>query len=514
MPDKLVSINPATLEENGSFETATEQDVKNAVLEAREAQKEWAALSVDRRGKILIKLKEHILDSVDRIADVITRDNGKTLLEAVNAEVYPVLDMLTFCGREAEGHLQPEHLKNPIFAAARIESRNIFQPMGVVGIISPWNFPFAIPMTQIAAALITGNGVVLKPAEITPMVGNLIEQIINESKIPKGLVKVAQGEGAVVGDALVSAKPDRLIFTGSVRVGKLLMKRAADELIPITLELGGKDPFIVLEDADIERASSAAVWGAFINAGQVCASVERVYVHERVADRFIEKVIAKAGKLRVGNGLFHDVDMGPLTSERQRDLAESHVADAREKGATIATGGKRPEGLNGWFYEPTVITGADHGMLCMTEETFGPTLPIMIVADAEEALRFANDSRYGLTASVWTANVERGEKLCEKIKGGVTVVNDCLLTYGFAQCPWGGVGDSGFGRTHSVHGLHELTSVKNITVARSILRDDLWWHPYSERKYKGMKAMLKTVFCEGVACKAEGIIEILRSLKK
>ena len=509
----ILSENPATLEVNAEIPATPPQDVAGIMENARIAQEEWAAIGPNDRARRLIHVKEHMLDRLDDVARTITLDNGKTLLEALNSEVYPVLDMFNFAAREAPSLLKDEPLKNQVFSIARLESRNVFEPLGVIGIVSPWNFPFAIPMTQIISALVAGNAVVLKPAELTPLVGEMIGRLFSDSNFPDGLVNVVQGSGSEVGEALMAAHPDKMVFTGSVRVGRHLMKRAAElePMIPITLELGGKDPFIVLDDADIERASSGAVWGAFINAGQVCASVERVYVHTKVADEFIQKVVEKTKKLRIGNGLEHGVDVGPMISENQLSLVEKHVRAAVEKGAEIAAGGRRVRSFSGHFYEPTVLLNVDHGMECMTEETFGPTLPVQIVSDAEEAVELANDSVFGLTGSVWSRDTAKADRIARRIRTGVAVVNNCLLTYGFAQCPWGGVKDSGIGRTHSAHGLYEFTSIKNLTVNKPVLKEDLWWYPYSENKYKAMKSAMKTMFCEGLVCKREGILDVFRN---
>jgi len=509
----IKSENPATLEINAEIPATPPGEVEGIMDRAREVQREWAAISTSERAKRLIRVKEQVLDRVDEVARTITIDNGKTLLEALNSEIYPVLDMFNFATREAPNELSDEHVQNQVFPITRVESRNVFEPLGVIGIISPWNFPFAIPTTQIIAALVAGNAVVLKPAELTPLVGQMIGRLFHNSSIPEGLVSVIQGPGSEVGEAMVAARPDRIVFTGSVGVGRHLMKRSAElePMVPITLELGGKDPFIVLEDADVERASSAAVWGAFINAGQVCASVERVYVHEKIADAFTEKVVEKTEKLRVGNGLEHSIDMGPLISGSQLEIVEKHIADAVDRGAEVAVGGKRIGDLPGHFIEPAVLTGVDGGMLCMSEETFGPTLPIQAVSGEDEAIELANDSKFGLTASVWSKDLKRASGLARRIETGTAVVNDCLFTYGFAQCPWGGVKDSGIGRTHSVHGLLEFTNIKNLTVSKSVLKEDLWWYPYSETKYEGMKSAMKTMFCEGVVCKGEGIVDMLRS---
>jgi succinate-semialdehyde dehydrogenase/glutarate-semialdehyde dehydrogenase len=509
----IQSINPATLEVNAEIQSTAPGDVADIFANARQAQKKWAGFSIKKRLDHLMAGKEYLLKNTDDIARIITLDNGKTLLESLAAEIYPVLDMYRFIATDGRRALREEKLSNPIFPIARIESGNVFEPLGVIGIISPWNYPFAIPMTQILAALLAGNAVVLKPSNLTAYVGDAINKLFQESGMPQGVVNVLQGSGSVLGNAMMDARPDKVVFTGSVPVGRQLMARAAEQLIPITLELGGKDPFIVLPDADIERAASAAVWGAFVNAGQTCASVERVYVHQSVAQRFISKVVEKTQALRVGDGLQFTTDMGPLISEDRITLVEKHMADARAKGAEIPTGGERILTFGGYFYKPTVLLNVNHDMECMREETFGPTLPIMEYTDLDEAIRLANDSDYGLTASVWSKDTAKAKKIGRRINTGVVTINNCLITYGFAQAPWGGIKDSGIGRTHSVHGLYEYTSIKNITTHKSMLTHDLWWHPYSEPKFNGLKAALNALFCDGAACKAGGVVKLLKSFK-
>ena len=509
----IQSINPATLEVNAEIQSTAPGDIPGIFEQARAAQRKWAALSIRKRLDCLMAGKEFLLANTDEYARIITLDNGKTLLESLAAEIYPVLDMYRFIATDGARALRGAKLNTPIFPIARIESGNVFEPVGVAGIISPWNYPFAIPMTQILAALLAGNAVALKPSNLTAWVGDAIGRLFRESGLPDGLLQILQGSGSALGNAMMDARPDKVVFTGSVPVGKQLMARAAENLIPITLELGGKDPFIVLPDADIDRAASAAVWGAFVNAGQTCASVERVYVHNSVAQRFINKVVEKTKALRVGNGLEHTTDMGPLISEDRITLVEKHVADARAKGAEIATGGDRILTFGGYFYQPTVILNANHSMECMREETFGPTLPIMEFSGIDEAVELANDSDYGLTASVWTKDAARAKKIARRIHTGVVTINNCLITYGFAQAPWGGVKDSGIGRTHSVHGLLEYTSIKNITAHRSMLTHDIWWHPYSEAKYSGLKAAFNALFCEGMSCKAGGVLSLLKNFK-
>jgi acyl-CoA reductase-like NAD-dependent aldehyde dehydrogenase len=511
--DTIQSVNPATLEINADIEVTRPDELPEIVAAAREAQKKWAALDYNKRIQYLAEVNKYVVEYVEEIARTIALDNGKPKFEAINTEVYPVLDMLHFCAVDAGKALANEKLHNSIFPVARIESENVFDPLGVVGIISPWNFPFAIPMTQITAALTAGNAVIFKPSEFTPLVGDLIERIFEYAKLPKGVLTVIQGLGTDLGDPLLDTGLNKVIFTGSVPVGKHLMAKAAETLTPITLELGGKDPFIVLHDADLERASSAAVWGAFVNAGQVCASVERVYVDARVLERFTELVVMKTKKLRVGNGQHPDIDMGPMINERRLATVEAHVADAKAKGAEILTGGGRIESLPGWFYAPTVIAGANHTMDCMTEETFGPMLPIMAFSGDDEAVALANDSKYGLLSSVWSRDYNHARSVADRIEAGTVIINDCLITYGFAQCPWGGVKNSGIGRTHSVQGLLEFVNTKNITTSKGLLNEDIWWYPYSENKYSGMKAGLKSLYCAGLVCKADGIMNVLKSFK-
>ncbi|MEW5947108.1 MAG: aldehyde dehydrogenase family protein [bacterium] len=509
----ITSINPATLEVNAEIPATPPQDIKGIVEAARDAQARWAAMSIGKRVERLRRARDFLIAHMDDAARVITADNGKSLVESANSEIYPVLDMFRFCERDAPAALAAEKVRNPVFPLARIESVNVFEPAGVVGIISPWNFPFAIPMTQMLMALTAGNAVVFKPASLTAWVGDWIRRMFERAGMPEGVVNVVQGAGGEIGDALLESGLNRIAFTGSVPVGMSLMAKAARTLTPITLELGGKDPFIVLEDADVERASSAAVWGSFVNAGQACASVERVYVDRRAADVFIAAAAAKTKRLRVGNGMDPDTDMGPLISADRLETVESHVADAVSRGARVIAGGGRIASLPGYFFEPTVLTGVDHSMLCMTEETFGPTLPIMTFSGVEEAVALANDSKYGLTASVWSGNVSRAKQIAGRINTGTVVVNDCLLTYGFAQCPWGGVKQSGIGRTHSVHGLYEFTNIKNLTTSRALLRQDPWWYPYSGAKYRAAKSAMKALFGDGVLSRGGALVDAFKAFR-
>ncbi len=487
--ETIPAINPATREVIREIPVIQPSDVAGIVAHAREAQIKWQAIGIRGRLTYFKKIHNYLIKNADEIARIVTLDNGKPLAESLNAEVMPVLDMLTFCAAEAPRILRDEPISSPLLKLSRTKARNIFEPLGVVAIIAPWNFPFAISTTQILMALVTGNTVVYKPAALASYIGEAIDNIFREAGFPEGVFTTLQGRGRLIGDAIMESGVNRVAFTGSVPVGKGLMKKASETLTPITLELGGKDPILILDDADLDRASSGAVWGAFVNAGQFCGSVERVYVHKAAAPKFIDLVVEKTKKLRVGNGLDYDIDMGPLIDQGQIDIVEEHINDALAKGAKIAAGGKRIESLPGFFFEPTVLLDTDHSMLCMTEETFGPTMPITVVDDVEEAIRLANDSKYALTAGVWSANIRKADSICKRLVAGTTFINDHGFSYGISQCPWGGPKESGIGRTHGAHGLLEFTNMKNIVSTRPLLTENPWWHPYSKSRYDNLKKL-------------------------
>ncbi len=475
---ELVSYDPATGEEVGRAPLTMPEEVAHAVIHAREAQAEWANLSFRERAKVVMKAREIILKELEQIALLISRETGKPVAEAVAMELTPTLDLIQYFARRTESLLMPERIPLGQYGLMGRLSYTMYKPLGVVGIISPWNFPWATPLDEVVMALMAGNAVVLKPSELTPLTGLKIKEVFARAGLADGLLEVVTGNGSV-GAALVGAGVDKIMFTGSVATGKRVAEAAARYLIPVVLELGGKDPMIVLEDADIRNAARAAVWGAFANSGQACASVERCYVHESIAPQFIEEVVAETKRLHQGIGVSRDVDIGSMTSEDQLEKVESHVRGAKIKGATVLIGGQRRRDLKGPFFEPTVLTNVNHEMDVMSEETFGPVLPIMTFQTDDEAVSLANDSHYGLTASVWTRHIARGERLAESIEAGTVMVNEVLYTHGIAQTPWGGVKESGFGRTHGSAGLFELVSPRHIHVNRWPLIPDLWWFNYT-----------------------------------
>ncbi|HLM54847.1 MAG TPA: aldehyde dehydrogenase family protein [Pyrinomonadaceae bacterium] len=477
---EVVSYDPSTGEEVGRAPLGTAEDVARALARARAAQKGWAALSFGERARVIMKARALVLEEMDDIARLISRETGKPEAEALAMELVPTLDLMQFFARKAERMLKPEKIDIGLYRFLGRSSVIEYRPLGVVGIISPWNFPWATPLDEVVMALVAGNAVVLKPSELTPLVALKIADVFARAGLAEGVLEVVTGDGST-GAALVEAAPDKVMFTGSVGTGRRVAEAAARRLIPVVLELGGKDPMIVFEDADLEAASSAALWGAFANSGQACASVERCYVHESVAEEFTSRVVSKVRGLRQ-SAPCEGGDIGAMSSERQLRTVEEHVGDAVSRGAKVLAGGGRPAFAGdgrGFFHEPTVLAGVDHTMTVMREETFGPVLPIMTFKTEEEAVRLANDSEFGLTASVWTRDLRRGRRVASAIEAGTVMVNEVLYTHGIAQTPWGGVKQSGMGRTHGRLGLLELVAPYHVHVNRLARVPDPWWFTYT-----------------------------------
>jgi succinate-semialdehyde dehydrogenase/glutarate-semialdehyde dehydrogenase len=492
---EIVSINPATLEELGRFHIESPAEVTAAVARARAAQPQWASLSYRNRARYILKVRHALYERQNEIINIISDETGKPAFEALSSEVLPIADLMSHYAAKSEKILRDERFNLAVFRNKR--SMIAYEPLGVVGIISPWNFPFSIPTGEVVMALMAGNTVVLKPSEFTPLVADATKRLFATAGFPEGVLEVIQGNGAT-GAALVDSQIDKVFFTGSVRTGKKIAEAAAKRLLPVVLELGGKDPMIVCEDAPFERTTRGAVWGAFMNCGQVCASVERLYVVETIAERFIAAVVDEVNKLRIGAPSGCSTDIGPLSNTNQLKIVEEHVVDAVSKGARILTGGRKREDLGGYFFEPTVLVDVNNSMKVMSEETFGPVLPIMVVKDEEEAIREANNSKYGLLASVWTRDNERGRRMARRIEAGTVVINDALYTHGAAQTPWFGVKESGSGVTHGKAGLLEFVRMKHVNWDLLPMRSNWWWFPYTEKWYERFKTLMKVLYKWGL----------------
>jgi succinate-semialdehyde dehydrogenase/glutarate-semialdehyde dehydrogenase len=486
---RLRLANPATLEPLGELEIESAEQVHAAVERARKAQVEWAACGFRERGHYLERASRLLAARADEVAARIAAETGKPRAELIATEILTGCDSLQFYAKRARHILADRTV--PLHLLKTKKLRISHKPVGVVGIITPWNFPFILALNPTAQALIAGNAVVLKPSEVAPDSGRLVAELWAAAGLPAGVFNLVLGDGDT-GAALLEAGVDKISFTGSVATGRRVAEACGRQLVPCTLELGGKDPMIVCEDADLERAARGAVYGAFCNAGQVCTSTERVYVVDRVADEFTRRVLAHTSELR--QGAEGDFDVGPMIRAEQLAVVEDHIRDATAKGARVLAGGRRNPGYAGLFFEPTVLDDVTHDMKIMREETFGPVLPIMRVRDADEALAYANDSPYGLNANVWTRNRRRGVELAKAIESGCAVVNDCMITYGVPEAPFGGIKHSGIGRVNGEQGLLAMCHTQSIVIDRAGLRTEPFWFPHSARKAGWMKRALRLIW--------------------
>jgi acyl-CoA reductase-like NAD-dependent aldehyde dehydrogenase len=477
---ELISRDPSTGEENGRVPLLDADEVAAAVNRARAAQPAWAKLSYRERARFILRAREIVLAQLEEIAKLISRETGKPASEAISMEIVPTLDLMHYFAKHTAQLLDRRRIDIGQYNLMARSSYIVYKPLGVVGIISPWNFPWATPLDEVVMALMAGNAVVVKPSELTPLTALKIASVFKQAQLPDGLLEVITGDGST-GAALVEAGVNKIMFTGSVNTGKRVAEAAAKHLTPVVLELGGKDPMIVLEDADLENAARAAIWGAFCNSGQACASIERCYVQESVAEKFIDLVVKETRLLKQDKASTDAIDVGAMTNERQLKIVEDHVGDAIARGAKVRTGGHRLNDSSGWFHQPTIMTGVDHTMKLMREETFGPVLPIMTFKTDDEAIRLANDSIYGLTASVFTRDTGRGRRIAEQIDAGTVMINEVVYTHAVAQTPWGGVKQSGYGRTHGRLGLLELVSAQHIHVNGMPRIADVWWFPYTRQ---------------------------------
>jgi acyl-CoA reductase-like NAD-dependent aldehyde dehydrogenase len=487
--DPLESYSPIDGERVGAVPVTPPEDVQAIVDDVAEVQPFWARLPLVDRARYMRRTAQVIIDNLDDLAELLTREQGKPRNESLSMELIPTVDSLRWIAEGGQRILANEKVSQPLFMRQK-SAHFAYEPLGVVGVIAPWNYPWSIPFGEVAIALMAGNGVVLKPSELTPLTGDRIRWVFERAGLPEGIVRVAQGPGEV-GNALVGSSASKIFFTGSVETGRLVGTACGERMKGCVLELGGKDPMIVCADANLPNAISGCLWGGFANAGQTCSGIERVYVVRDVAERFTEGVVQGAQALSVGDPMQWTTEIGPMVSHEQYEIVKELVDDAVAHGAVMRCGG--PVDGSPDYYAPTVLTGVTHEMRIMREEIFGPVVPIVTVESEEEAIALANDSDFGLGASVWTLDRGRGERIASRIRSGMVWVNDHMYSHGACSCSWGGVKESGLGRSHSKFGFYECVNVKLVAWEPSRARD-FWWHPYDESLGKGLRAAAQLLY--------------------
>ncbi|MBK8939978.1 MAG: aldehyde dehydrogenase family protein [Polyangiaceae bacterium] len=484
--------------------TDAERDVDEAVRRARDAQPSWAVQPVRDRAAALRPLAARILARADEIAELLRDECGKPLEEGLLAEVLPNADLVGYWVDSVEELLAEAVMPLDPLAYPSKSATVYREPRGVLALITPWNYPVAIPLRTLVPAVLAGNAVVFKPSEHALRAGALVAKLF-DGLVPEGVVTLLQG-GRAEGERLVRAEIDAVVFTGSVAAGKKIGAACAARLIPCSMELGGKDAAVVLADAPIERTARGLVWGAFTNAGQNCASIERAYVVKKVAEPLLEEIKKVIAELQPSR------DHAAITTDAQAEIVRAQVSAALEAGAQVIAGSAPPE--EGRSFEPLVLVIEDEACALMTEETFGPVLPIVIVEDESEALRRANDSRFGLTASLWTKDFSRAEELARKLTAGVVTVNNHGFTAAIPSLPWSGVKDSGSGVTNGPHALSAFVRPKLVLIDRNRQPRELWWYPYTPALRAVAQAMVKLRGGSGLLGRLVGFFQLLGALPK
>ncbi len=510
----IESVNPANKEILGEFPVMDENQVKESVENAWKAFEDWQLLDYGKRARYILKLRRVIANQAEELAELISKEVGKPISEAYASELNGTLDTCVWLADNAERILKDQmiSLNSPILSTK--QSVIAFEPLGVIGIISPWNFPFSIPMMTILMSVMVGNTVVLKPSEKSTLVGIKIGDLFKEAGFPEGVVSVVTGD-RVTGKHLSESRLSKLIFTGSVDGGRKVMQQAAEGITPVTLELGGKDAAVVLPSAPSKWTARGIAWGAFTNAGQACASIERLYILKgKNSDKFLEELVDFTKKLKVGPATDPTVDIGPVIDQEQLDRIRSQVDEAVEAGAEVLTGGGVPEEHGGFFFEPTILKGVNNSMRIMREETFGPVLPVMIVDTEDEVVDLVNDSDFGLTASIWGKKLKRAEDIARDLEVGTVYINDCLFSHASPQLPWGGIKQSGFGRSHSHFGLMDLVNIKHINIDAAGGSSRIWWYPYGPSRIKMMSGGLHAFHGKFPFGKLAGLYNFVSNLAK
>lgn len=487
----LKLASPVTLEPIGEFECATAADVAEALEAARAAQPAWAALSFGERARYMDRARKVLIERQEEIIETVLAESGKARTEAINMDIFAGCDSLCYYAKNAERFLRPQS-KRPHGMMRFLKKVTVFyQPLGVVGVITPWNGPFILTLNASVQALMAGNTVVAKPSEVTPFGGAKVRDLFDAAGLPDGVFNLVEGDGET-GSALVEAGVDKVHFTGSVRTGRKIAEACGRQLIPCTLELGGKDPTIVTSDVDIATAAAGTIAAAFMNTGQFCCGSERVYVMSDIAEEFTEEVVRRVAAMRQAD--HGEFDVGAIFWDKQLEIIEDHLNDAVSKGAKVLIGGGRNPDLKGLYIEPTVLTDVDHSMKIMSEETFGPIIPIVPVESEEEAIRLANDTAYGLSSTVWCNDEARGVEIARRLQAGSTCVNDMAVTYGIPEAPFGGRKDSGVGQANGEVGLRGFCHPQPVIVDRLKGKQTAQTYPYTYKNDKMTQRIIKILW--------------------
>lgn len=489
----------------------TAEDVREAISRARAAQPAWGATPIKERAAAVRKIRDAIVNQADELAGIIARDTGKTRIDALSTEVLPSATAAAWYAKQAAKWLKDRKISPSHFLTGNKQTRIHRVPYGVVGIISPWNYPFTIPFSEVITGLLAGNAVILKVASQTQAVGRALAELVADA-VPRDVFHYINLPGRIAGDAFLGGGVDKLFFTGSVDVGKQLMAKAAATLTPVVLELGGNDPMLVCADAELDRATSGAIWAGLQNAGQSCGGVERIYVHASVHDAFVEQLSTKVAALRLGPDTgAHDVDIGSMTTLDQARKVRRQVDNAVQQGAVIRAQSSPPEGVDEKFLPALVLTNVDQSMAVMREETFGPVLCVAPVESMTEAVRLANDCNLALTASVWSKSKRTADDLARQLQAGVVTINDHLMSHGLPEAPWGGFKQSGIGRSHGQLGFDEMSRPQTIVHDNmGFLKRNVWWHPYDARLYAGMRGLIDAMHRRRLSERIGGLLKFVR----
>ncbi len=495
---RLEVLNPATGEAVGHVPLLDEEEARRELARVRAAQVGWASRPLRERTAIIRRFARILADRSREVAELITAENGKTIQESFEMEILPVTYLAAYFSEQAERILSPE--KIPLKLFRHKWSAVEYRPRGTVFVISPWNFPFTIPTGEILMALIAGNTVLHKPASLTPLIALKCQELLREAGVPEDAYRVITCSGRTAFE-LIGPGVDYVNFTGSTEIGRQVSERCGKHLIPCSMELGGKDPTVVLEDADLDRAVNAVIWGAFGNSGQICASVERVYVPREIYDEFSSRVAEQTRLLRQGDPASPETDVGAMTDAHQRTVVDRQVQDAKRAGAEVLAGGEMPDG-RGQFYPPTVLANVTDDMRVAREETFGPVLPLLAYDSVEEAIERANNSPFGLTASVFGKNEKRAREVASRLQAGTVMLNEVLYTHALCETPWAGLKESGTGRVHSDEGMRDLCVRVHINGNRlPTPKREFTWYPYSATVLKAIEKGTRVIAARGAARK-------------